>query len=150
MIKKAMDESSPAVMAESILPALSVDTLIAALMNPETRASTALQLDARIAARKSELEQLVTARKALDYVTPTDSIETDTVLVGNNTNHSAAILNALKGEKNGLTISALRAKLKKIGHLIEQKNLSSYIWSMTKSGKISKEGTPGQFRYKIA
>lgn len=150
MTKKNTDESVPAVMAESILPALSVDTLIAALMNPETRASTALQLDARIAARKSELEQLVTARKALDYVAPTDSIETDTVLVGSNNNHSAAILNALKGEKNGLTISALRAKLKKIGHLIEQKNLSSYVWSMTKSGKISKEGIPGQFRYKIA
>lgn len=150
MIKKAMDESSPAVMAESILPALSMDTLIAALMNPETGASTALQLDARIVARKSELEQLVTARKALDYVAPTDSIETDTALVGSNNNHSAAILNALKGEKNGLTIGALRAKLKKIGHLIEQKNLSSYVWSMTKSGKISKEGIPGQFRYKIA
>jgi len=150
MMKKTMDESNPAVMAESILPALSVDTLIAALMNPETRASTALQLDARIAARKSELEQLVTARKALDYVAPTDSIETDIVLVGSNNNHSAAILNALKGEKNGLTIGALRAKLKKIGHLIEQKNLSSYVWSMTKSGKISKEGIPGQFRYKIA
>ncbi len=153
MIKNNTDRSIPAVMAESLLPTLSVNTLIASLMSPEARASTALQLDARIAARKSELEKLVMARKALDYIVPITSdisVESDTTLVGNNINHSTAILNALKGEKNGLIISALRAKLMKIGHSIEQKNLSSYVWSMTKNGKILKEGTPGQFRYKLA
>lgn len=148
----------PAVMAESILPALSVDALIAALTNPESRASTAVQLDTRIAARKAELDQLMSARKALDFVSTTKSntkeakISTvdETDGTHSNGNHSVAILNALKGEKSGLTIGNLRTKLQRAGHIIEQKNLASYIWSMTKSGKILKEGPRGQFKYKTA
>lgn len=142
----------PVVLAESILPALSVDALITALTNPESRASTALQLDVRIAARKAELDQLMVARKALDFVSPMESNtkEVKSGGDGENGNHSTAILNALKNEKSGLTIGDLRLKLQRSGHMIEQKNLASYVWSMTKSGKILKEGPRGQFKYKAA
>lgn len=145
MIKNDTDELAPAVMAEAILPALSVDTLIATLMNPKIRASTTLQFDALIAARKSELDQLIAARKSLNHVVS----ETTQVSINKNNNLSTVIFNALKDEKNGLKIGDLRIKLEKIGHTIEQKRLSSFIFSMVKRGKIIKKGKSGKFRYKV-
>lgn len=144
---------------ESVLPAISVDALIAALTNPESRASTTQQLDARIAARRAELDQLEMARRALDpQEAPKPVVKTvakkspakKTVVATTGGDHATAILSTLKGEKNGLMIGDISNKLTAMNHTMDQKSLASYLWSMAKSGKLVKEGERGSFRYKPA
>lgn len=146
---------------ESVLPAISVDALITALTNPESRASTTKQLDDRIAVRRAELEQLEMARRALDLqpgdapkpVAKNLSPKKKAAPRATNTqngDHATAILSTLKGEKNGLMIGDISKKLTAMNHPMDQKSLASYLWSMTKGGKLVKEGERGQYRYKPA
>ena len=154
-------DADMAVVTQSVMPTIPIDTLIATLTNLESRAVATQQLDARIAARKAELDQLLMARRALDpkpVVTTQEvapvTVKTPSKKVAKKTSaattgdHASAILSTLKGEKNGLTIADISKKLNAMNHAMDQKSLASYLWSMTKSGKLSKEGERGQFRYK--
>lgn len=155
-------DADVAVVTQSVMPTIPIDTLIATLTNLESRAVATQQLDARIAARKAELDQLLMARRALDpqpvvtvqEVVPAVTVKTPSkkiakkVSVATTGDHASAILSTLKGEKNGLTIADISKKLNAMNHTMDQKSLASYLWSMTKSGKLSKEGERGQFRYK--
>lgn len=152
-------DADVAVVTQSVMPTIPIDTLIATLTNLESRAVATQQLDARIAARKAELDQLLMARRALDPQSMVQEVapiaakapvkkivsKKSPIVVGD---HASAILNTLKGEKNGLMIGDISKKLNAMNHTMDQKSLASYLWSMTKSGKLAKEGERGQFRYK--
>lgn len=143
---------------EQILPAISVDALIAALTNPESRQATTTQLDERIAARKAELATLEMARRALEpqapAVVPPLAVTVKKTYQQKKSSspveHAEAILSTLKDESEGLTNSQIFDKLFEAGHMMDRKNLTSYLWSMTNSGKLVKEGDRGSFRYKAA
>lgn len=143
---------------EQILPALSMDALIAALTNPESRQASATQLDERIAARKAELATLEMARRALDPPEPTRFfVAAKTVKEtyqqkksGGVVEHAEAIQDTLRGKSEGLTNSQIFDKLFMNGHSMDRKNLTSYLWSMSNSGKLIKEGPRGFLRYKLA
>lgn len=141
----SIEEDLPSVKPE--LPALSIDILIATLADPKARATSIYQLDKRIAFRKSELEKLMMAKRALE-IPVQNKIGKKHVSVQKE-NHISAILLVLKEEKDGLTISEISAKMVDVGHSIERKNLAYYIWSMGKDGKIIKKGERGHFKYRI-
>lgn len=150
MTKKKIISENVSV-SESILPAMSMDTLIVTLANPKSHISTSQQLEIRIAARRAELEQLEIARQILESPEITEVVNQDlctTQKTIDNSNHVVAILRTLKGEKNGLMINDISQKLIAINHIMSQKSLASYLWSMTRSGKLLREGERGSFRYK--
>lgn len=134
--------SIPAIQAEAIIPAASLDTVIALLMNPAARQQVADRLETRIEARSKELAPLLAARKVLDNPL---TIEINK----KHYTHVSAIATALESEKNGLTFSGLRSKLDEIGHPIEYKTLHNTVLRMVKKGQIKRKGTSGKFKYKI-
>lgn len=126
----------------------SISTLITLLTN--TKLNTLQNLDAKIAVRHSELEQLEKAREILNFQDCQKIVlkpETKTIVVKTYVN---AILSTLENEKNGLVVSDIKNKLTTIGCIMDHKKLASYLWLMSKNKKIVKKGKRGSFRYKLA
>lgn len=121
----------------------SLDTLITALNTSGSSLKISQQLEARIAVRKAELEQLYLAQQALELQVPKPIITNFSIT------SNSVILKILKNAKKALALSDIYTKIVALGYLVEQKKLTSCVSSLTKNGKISKTGQRGRFKYRV-
>jgi len=131
-----------------------VNTIIDTLGNPAARKAAADKLNERIEAARAELDRLEKVKELLEphghvfRVTRSEGEgKTFRHLPGS---HAEAILKALQGEKTGLTVGEILAKLQDAKHVIERSTLSTTINNLNMKGVLEQTGQRGTYRYKLS
>lgn len=152
---------------ENPVKVFSTETLIQLLTDASRREAALKDIQEKISSLEGELQHLYLARQVL---TPPEQKEeeasTEATKVAKPQKepsastrkmtprgaHLTAITEALKGEKSGLTLAELKAKLDEMGHPMDIKNLSTTLFNIRQKngGILEQVGERGSFKFKLA